>query len=113
MIAVVTYDPERELRENVPPERLAEVLRRKDGVVWVDLSAPTKEESGILASVFGFHPLALEDCGARRRNPRIVADGPGAILYSILDDQVDPYFPVAAAMYVYVRRGGIFRGPER
>jgi magnesium transporter len=29
-----------------------------------------------------------------RKNPRLLADGPGAILYNILDYQVDQYFPV-------------------
>jgi len=155
VIAIVAYDPAAGLREDLPAERLPEILQRKDGVVWVDLSSPTKEESAILTGAFPFHPLALEDCGAQRqnpkvddyrdhlfilthgvhpessmrefrtrqlglflgpnylvswhkeksrsiehalesarKNPRVVSDGPGALLYSILDYQVDLYFPV-------------------
>jgi len=155
VIVIVAYDPAAGLREDIPAERLPEILQRKDAVVWVDLSDPTKEETAILGSAFHFHPLALEDCGAQRQNPkvddfrdylfilthgvhpessmrefrtrqlglflgpnylvswhkeksrsvehalesarkntRVVSDGPGALLYSILDYQVDLYFPV-------------------
>jgi magnesium transporter len=155
VLAIVTYSAAEGLQDNVPPDRLASLLQAKDRIVWVNLSAPTKEEFGILSSVFSFHPLALEDCESRRqhpkiddyggylfvlthgvhpesslrefrtrqlsifvgpnflvsyhkeksrsvehalevahKNPRLIADGPGAILYNILDFQVDQYFPV-------------------
>ena len=155
MLAIVTYSAAEGLKENVPPEELAGLLQAKERIVWVNLSAPTREETAFLSSAFGFHPLALEDCESRRhhpkiddygsylfvlthgvhpessmrefrtrqlaifvgpnflvsyhkeksrsvehalevtrKNPRLIADGPGAILYNILDFQVDQYFPV-------------------
>jgi magnesium transporter len=71
VIAIVTHAPDEGLKEGQPREALATLLQRKERVVWVDLSAPTREEAAILSSVFSFHPLALEDCEARRHHPKI------------------------------------------
>jgi magnesium transporter len=151
----VTYDAAEGLKEDVPVDRLPALIKTGDRVVWVDLSAPTKDEAGILSSVFGFHALAVEDCETRRNHPkiddyrdylfilshgvhpessmrefrtrqlclflgpnylvsyhkeksasvehalesarknhRVISEGPGAILYNILDFQVEQYFPV-------------------
>jgi magnesium transporter len=44
--------------------------------VWVDLSAPTEEELGILTEVFHFHQMAVEDAIAERHDPKVeVYDG--------------------------------------
>ena len=51
-------------------------------VVWVDLAAPTAEESRVLEDVFRFHPLAVEDALSAVHHPKIEAyDG---YLYLIL-----------------------------
>ncbi len=155
MISIVSYDVADGLKEGVAAEQVTAILQRKDAVVWVDLCAPTKEESGILSTVFSFHPLAIEDCETRRhhpkiddygtylfvlthgvhpessvrefrtrqlslfigpnflvshhkeksrsvdhaldsirKNPRLLVEGPGWLLYNILDFQVDQYLPV-------------------
>jgi magnesium transporter len=39
--------------------------------VWADFSAPTKDEAALLTSVFHFHPIAVEDCDAKRHHPKI------------------------------------------
>lgn len=39
--------------------------------VWVDLAAPDARESAILASVFGFHELAIEDALSESHHPKI------------------------------------------
>jgi magnesium transporter len=50
--------------------------------LWVDLAAPTPEESAILTDVFHFHPLAVEDALSAIHHPKIEAyDG---YLYLIL-----------------------------
>ena len=50
--------------------------------LWVDLSAPTAEEGQLLARVFHFHPLAVEDALSEIHHPKIEAyDG---YLYLIL-----------------------------
>ena len=39
--------------------------------LWVDLSAPTPEEGRLLADVFHFHPLAVEDALGAIHHPKI------------------------------------------
>ena len=45
------------------------VVRRRR--VWVDLAAPTPEEGRILADVFHFHPLSVEDALSALQFPKI------------------------------------------
>lgn len=43
-----------------------------DAQIWVDLEAPTPEEARtVLEQIFGFHPLAIEDCIAVTEQPKI------------------------------------------
>jgi magnesium transporter len=44
------------------PQEIAMALSARKGILWVDLQAPTPEETkSILSDVFHFHPLAIED----------------------------------------------------
>ena len=45
----------------LPPGALADALARQDGVLWVDIEGPTPDDQRVLADVFKFHPLAIED----------------------------------------------------
>jgi magnesium transporter len=42
-----------------------------DVTLWVDLAAPTPEEGRLLADVFHFHPLAIEDALSAIHHPKI------------------------------------------
>jgi len=42
-----------------------------DVTLWVDLAAPTPEEGRLLADVFHFHPLAVEDALSAIHHPKI------------------------------------------
>lgn len=44
---------------SVPELRLA--LDSHQGVVWVDMTGPTQEDTQIMLEVFNFHPLSIED----------------------------------------------------
>ena len=58
-------------------------LRPGSGVgVWVDLSAPTPEETRILSDVFRFHELSIEDAVTEIHHPKI--ESYGEYLYVIL-----------------------------
>ena len=65
----------------------AEALRaaargdRGEGVLWLDLADPTDEEVFLLDEVFGFHPLAVEDCRERSESPKI--DDYGEYLFCV------------------------------
>jgi magnesium transporter len=53
------------------PASLAAVLRDPKARFWLDMSAPTDEELGLLDDVFGFHPLAIEDTIGYSQRPKI------------------------------------------
>ncbi len=72
----------------------------------MDLAGPTREESEVLASVFHFHPLALEDCEGRRHNPKI--DDYGTYLF-ILTHGVHPESSVREFR---TRQLALFLGPN-
>lgn len=43
----------------------------KQEFLWVDLEAPAPGEVELLSNVFGFHPLAIEDCLHRLQRPKV------------------------------------------
>jgi Mg2+ and Co2+ transporter CorA len=59
--------------ERHPVEELASLLKRDDGLVWVDIPVCDAEAVQVLTEVFGFHPLAVRDCVERNRVPRVHA----------------------------------------
>lgn len=40
---------------------LVPALESKQGVLWVDMTGPTSEDTRIMQEVFNFHPLSIED----------------------------------------------------
>lgn len=54
-----------------PPQPLAELLARPDGVVWVDIAGPGEDELLVMRDVFGFHPLAIEDTQKQAQRPKL------------------------------------------
>jgi magnesium transporter len=56
-----------------PMEGLAELLRRDDGLVWVDIPECDPVATQALAEVFGFHPHAIRDAAERNRVPKLHA----------------------------------------
>ncbi|TAG27318.1 MAG: magnesium transporter [Verrucomicrobia bacterium] len=72
MITVLVYRDHRFALLN-PPLAALETLRAEPGViVWVDLSAPTPEEStAIMEGVFALHPVVMKDCTSDTPFPKI------------------------------------------
>lgn len=69
MLRVLRFAPDLSVSELVPadlPERL-----REPGTVWVDLTSPTDSEFDSIAEVFGWHPLAIEDCRVETHLPKV------------------------------------------
>jgi magnesium transporter len=56
-----------------PVEDLAELLRRDDGLLWVDIPECDCVATHALAEVFGFHPMAIRDATERNRVPKLHA----------------------------------------
>jgi magnesium transporter len=52
-------------------DAIKEVQARPDGMVWVDIPTTDAEAIRALAEVFGFHPLAVQDCLKRNPVPKV------------------------------------------
>jgi magnesium transporter len=52
---------------------LQDLLGREDGITWVDIPEVDDEAATVLSDVFGFHPIAIQDCVQRNRVPKVHA----------------------------------------
>lgn len=68
------YLTDGELRRNLDAGAMAAALQSRQGLLWVDLIAPTPDDGRFLESMFGFHHLAVEDCLSRRLHAPKVDD---------------------------------------
>ena len=59
-----------EVNTDLSREEISNALN-SDGVLWVDFFRATREEQSLLADVFHFHPLAIEDCLHPAFRPRV------------------------------------------
>jgi Mg2+ and Co2+ transporter CorA len=57
--------------EQRPPENLPALLERREGLVWADIPRVDREAAQVLAEVFRFHPLAIQDCENRNHVPKV------------------------------------------
>ena len=57
--------------ERHDPEDLPELLERRTGLLWVDIPRVDAEATRVLAEVFRFHPLAIQDCENRNHVPKV------------------------------------------
>ena len=55
------HEPAGTLRQGLSPEELTRALNTGEGTLWVDLNREDEADTGLLKSVFNFHPLAIED----------------------------------------------------
>jgi magnesium transporter len=52
-------------------EDMPELLKRRKGLVWVDIPRMDREATRLLDEVFQFHPLAIQDCENRNHVPKV------------------------------------------
>jgi magnesium transporter len=57
--------------EDYSPGELPKLLENKENLVWIDMEQPTAEETQLLADVFHFHPLTIEDAVETRNHPKV------------------------------------------
>ena len=50
---------------------IAKFLKEKNTVVWTDIEKPDKKDKELLSKVFGFHPLAIDDCAHFTHLPKV------------------------------------------
>jgi magnesium transporter len=53
------------------PDDLPDLLKGGSGLVWVDIPRVDPEAAEVLAKVFRFHPLAIQDCENRNHVPKV------------------------------------------
>lgn len=74
MITTLVYRDHRLSALNPPLESLAGLRTEPNVLLWVDLSAPSPEEtSAILEKLFALHPVVIEDCTTDSPFPKIDA----------------------------------------
>ena len=61
-----------DVRTELSPDDIRGALASR-GTLWVDFFRPSREESSMLADVFGFHPLAIDDCLHPNFRPKVHA----------------------------------------
>ena len=64
---------EMSVEEDFTVKDLPALLAEESNVVWVDMEAPTVEDDKVLADVFHFHPLTIEDARETRNQPKVEA----------------------------------------
>ena len=57
--------------ERHPVEELEGLVKRGEGIVWVDIPASDEGAVHALSEVFKFHPLAIRDCLQRNTVPKV------------------------------------------
>lgn len=72
MIRSFVFSQGKLINQDLTLDLLRIVLYDDDVQIWVDMERSTPEENkNVLDSVFGFHPLAIEDCVAVSERPKI------------------------------------------
>jgi magnesium transporter len=61
----------RDTREVVAPPAREPAELSANGLTWIHLDSPTKEEATALAERFGWHPLDVEDVLSKRQRPKV------------------------------------------
>jgi magnesium transporter len=59
------------VEEGFTVEQLPELLKDEKLTIWVDMENPPEaDDRAVLADIFNFHPLVIEDCRAERHHPK-------------------------------------------
>ncbi|MBI5380218.1 MAG: magnesium/cobalt transporter CorA [Nitrospirae bacterium] len=82
MLNISAYTEAGVLRTDVAASEIPALLADPHVRLWVDMEAPTEEERALLAGVFHFHPLAVEDCIAETHLPKL--DDYGEYLFLVV-----------------------------
>lgn len=71
MISVKVHAEGEVIDQQLPLERISDVLVMDHTLLWIDVLAPTAEDLDLLEREFGFHPLALEDATLKHERPKV------------------------------------------
>lgn len=83
MIRYLYYLPGKQIRKDVSPQELPDLLRDRRALLWVDFVSEPPETCLPILEHFGFHPLAIEDALQETHVPKL--DDWGEYLYIALN----------------------------
>ena len=92
--------------EDFEPQRISDHLAESGTVVWMDVSAPSKDDFGLIAEEFGLNPLAVEDAMGARQRPKVdhYSDHLFLSLYDVeLDRETGELAPAELAVFAAER----------
>jgi magnesium transporter len=75
-------EPTGEVRRDLALKDLAHALASPGTVIWVDIDVTNRTQLAMLEKVFGFHPLAIEDC--LNPNSRVKLDEYDTHIFTII-----------------------------
>jgi len=67
----IYFESTKQIERTSDPSRIRGLIDNPEATIWVDLEEPTIDEDGMLGSLFGFHPLPLEDARETRNHPKV------------------------------------------
>jgi len=67
-------NPEGEVCRDLNEGQTKASFESRQGLLWVDIVETTEEDGKFLERIFGFHPLAIEDCVSTKIHPPKVDD---------------------------------------
>jgi magnesium transporter len=74
MITILVYRENRLVSQAPTMEELTTLKTESSVILWIDLAEPTEDETKqVLETLFGFHPLAIEDCVKDSPLPKLEA----------------------------------------
>jgi len=75
MVKIAFYlTPGGELLEQLSTEQIKNFMATGEGLLWIDMEDVSDEDAQILSNIFGFHPLAVEDCISKDIHPPKIDD---------------------------------------
>ena len=103
MITTLVYRDSRFVTANPTPDDLVQFRTQANVMLWVDLAAPTAEETKlVLERLFGFHPLAIEDCVIDSPFPKIeeFEDYVHLIMHAVDYSRVDKFTTTEVNLFI-------------
>jgi magnesium transporter len=89
MIRTVFFTANKPPRTDLSPSEFPRLLKDRRGLLWVDFSGETPEDSLPILQTFDFHPLAIDDALQESHSPKV--DDWDEYLYIVLNYMmVDP-----------------------
>ncbi|HMO65898.1 MAG TPA: CorA family divalent cation transporter, partial [Verrucomicrobiota bacterium] len=93
--------------QDIEPFLMPTLLSDTNLFLWVDLEACTPEEARmVLADIFHFHPLSIEDCLVESQSPKVEEYFPKE------EDRFSPYLFMVIHAVDYSRADGVFATSE-